>query len=375
MSNTTTPAPVMHHEFPPSKMALFQACPGAWALGKKVPQDDGKGNPFAEEGTMLHARVATGDLSGLTEEQASAVKECLAFIEDYKSGHVGEFERQSEVQVTLADELSGEQLTFGTADCLLVNKKPEYGVWGAVVDWKFGRGEVPEAQDNLQLAIYAAALIQRHGMAVEAAVVQPRLHKVSTFVYEPDMADAITETVIAIENECKTNPDKLVIGAHCAFCPAKGMCPKQRETTESVAKAAPVLAPMLKELPDERIGILYAQTLAVGKFGEAVKEELLSRIQNGGGSAGGWTAKVKSGGYTVKDTNEAFNLVKSVIPADVFASLCTVTLSKIKVEYAARAKEAGLVKSKKDGEIQAFNLLKDVLEARPDVISIIPDKP
>ena len=367
-------APLMHHDFPPSKMALFQACPGAWALGQKVPQDDGKGNPYAEEGTMLHARVANGDLSGLNPEQTEAVKSCLSFLDDYKSGHVGEFKRLNEIQVALFDEQSGDTLTFGTADCLLENTKPEYGVWGAVVDWKFGRGEVPEAQDNLQIAIYAASLIQKFGMAVDAAIVQPRLHKVSTFVYEPDMADSIVEMVIAIEDECRNHPEKLNLGPHCATCPARGMCSKQRETTEAVAKAAPVLAPMLKELPDERIGLLYAQTLAVGKFAEAVKEELINRLNNNGGTACGWTAKTRSGGYQISNTNEAFNLVKSVIPADVFASLCTVTLAKVKAEYAARAKDAGLVKSKKDGEIQAFELLKPVLEARPDTLVITQEK-
>lgn len=56
-----------HHRFSPSQLMYREACPG-WQ------PDEGPSSPQAEEGTMLHKALETGDLAGLTEEQTKCVK-------------------------------------------------------------------------------------------------------------------------------------------------------------------------------------------------------------------------------------------------------------------------------------------------------------
>jgi hypothetical protein len=64
--------PEQHHELGPSTLKYVEICPGY--------RSSNETNPFAEEGTMLHACAETGILDGLTYEQTNLVQTCLDYI-------------------------------------------------------------------------------------------------------------------------------------------------------------------------------------------------------------------------------------------------------------------------------------------------------
>ena len=60
-----------HHKFSPSQLMYREACPG-WQ------PDEGSSSAAAQEGTMMHKALETGDYSELNEEQ----KRCVDMVKD-----------------------------------------------------------------------------------------------------------------------------------------------------------------------------------------------------------------------------------------------------------------------------------------------------
>ena len=60
-----------HHQFSPSQLMYREACAG-WQ------PDSGSSSVAAEEGTMMHKALETGDFSGLNEEQLR----CVTMVND-----------------------------------------------------------------------------------------------------------------------------------------------------------------------------------------------------------------------------------------------------------------------------------------------------
>lgn len=65
-------SPEEHHELGPSTLKYVELCPGYRSTNET--------NPFAEEGTRLHAAAETGDMEGLSEEQIKLVASCLDYV-------------------------------------------------------------------------------------------------------------------------------------------------------------------------------------------------------------------------------------------------------------------------------------------------------
>lgn len=65
-------SPEDHHELGPSTLKYVEICPSY--------RSSNETNPFAEEGTKLHAAAETGNLDGLDEEQLKCVIACLDYI-------------------------------------------------------------------------------------------------------------------------------------------------------------------------------------------------------------------------------------------------------------------------------------------------------
>jgi len=112
-------------------------------------------NPAAARGRDLHERTANGlrsgpeghaaFLDGLSDEDAEAVKTCWAVAKELEPA--GPHKTYIEDPVTLT--LLG--IPQGTPDLVYFDENSETI---CVVDWKFGKGPVPDPMDNKQLMAY-----------------------------------------------------------------------------------------------------------------------------------------------------------------------------------------------------------------------------
>ena len=63
--------PEAHHSLGPSALKWIEICPGF--------RSSNETNPAAEEGTMLHEAVETGNMEDLSPEQKNLVQKCLDY--------------------------------------------------------------------------------------------------------------------------------------------------------------------------------------------------------------------------------------------------------------------------------------------------------
>ncbi len=135
-----------HAQYGPSSLDNLARC----VRFKFIESDDLEA--AATEGTLLHEALETGNLAGLNEEQAQVVTTIRDYINSLMAGNGGpdKWTRYDEMKVSLAD------LTFGTADCVLINTEAQIA---HVIDAKFTR--VP-AEHNFQVTTYGAAIAEKY---------------------------------------------------------------------------------------------------------------------------------------------------------------------------------------------------------------------
>jgi hypothetical protein len=232
---------MIHHPHGPS--AIGNPCNGAFRLSQIAPPQ--AANEDADEGTLLHSAVASGNMDGLDDEQQRAVEACLAEAANcrelagpgavaYREARIDIFRADSEIQTTRDHD--DPLLSFGTLDFIAIS-----GSTGYLRDWKFGRMAAPLAAD--QLACYAAGAFQRWGdlKTIHASTCQPRArqHEVSAVYHRADLPGLLERIIAKIEaREAWTVDQPLVTGEHCQHCRAALICPRRKAEIGSLQAAA-----------------------------------------------------------------------------------------------------------------------------------------
>jgi hypothetical protein len=232
-------------------------CPGYFLPSLQV---ENPSNEDADEGTRLHKAVETGDMAGLDDEQATAVREAQEATERL----VGDifwsdgFSEMREQRLWLDESFSTriDYAAIGDTGALLV-------------DYKFGRGDVTEAAGNLQLMAQAAILHATMGVNYcHVAIVQPRSYPtVSLAVYERGQLRyaAVMLSEAAKRAMLPNQPRKA--GRWCKYCPVAATCAEHRGyalAVQSFDLADPSrLAMVLDRLPEIEAAVKYAKEQAV----------------------------------------------------------------------------------------------------------------
>lgn len=382
MSNAT-----YHHEFSPSKLRQFELCPYAYTLTKGLPDVPSEAS---DEGVMLHAAmqevIGTGvcKFTELDDEQNEALHFCVNVLNGERSnlialhnGGVG-LRTMAEVPMRLfsADGMVPSLLTEGTADCVVCDADGN----GVVIDWKFGRGEVDAACDNLQLAAYMAMAEQQFALrTVRGVICQPRLHKTSDVYIDdaPSFARAIADTVAGIIRACKAEGAKPCPGEEqCKYCRGKVNCPALKAAVRETADLAERVdaAYLPADITDNELGELYARSLVAEQFCKAIKDELQFRIKQAGQPVGGWAIRETSGGYELPPADKLFEIVNGVLTAREFCGICKTTMNALQDAFARKAQAIGAVPSVKAGKKMLQDLLKEELTPKPPRVSIVKAK-
>jgi hypothetical protein len=133
-------------------------------------------------------------------------------------------------------------LTKGRADLIQIDLDKGQAM---IVDWKFGVSHVPDAQNNLQLAAYAAGLAKGEASirkAIEVCIIQPGTFaqdkRVSSYVYDMptlNKAAALIKDVVAKAN---AEDARLLAGeVQCRFCPVKATCSEYAKFAGQLGRA------------------------------------------------------------------------------------------------------------------------------------------
>jgi hypothetical protein len=315
---------------------MREACPASYRMEDGVEESDSE---FAEEGRMLHEAMAkiiapepTPEL-GVTDEQDECLAFCVSSIPDY-TGKPIFIEK-----LLYLDGNTKPGITHGTAD-LVIDMGDGRGV---VIDWKFGRGAVSEAFENLQLAAYAVMAADRYGFdEVEAMIVQPRLRKVSRHTYRDfENIRAHIEGVIRRASE----PDAPIVPgeAQCKYCRGFDRCPKVRSDAVAVSAKVEKLVP-ISTMSTPEISMLVDATSAAVKFHALAKAALRDRMV-GGEVVNGW--EIKPGAKRKEaDASELFGAdVQRNLSALEYTACCKVSIPKVKAAWVkAESEKTGITK-------------------------------
>lgn len=266
-----------HARLSPSAAKMWMACPGQPALAAKV---ENRSSSYADEGTDAHwlaaeiilgkvkpvlgVRCPKGNMSTL--DMLTAVSVYVAEVKRHiRQGDDWDIEQR----LRYSDEV------WGTAD--FVRYRPGTGEL-LVMDYKHGQGVPVEVEDNPQVLIYglmkAKHMVNRGITKITFGIVQPRCeHPDGPVRYWTvdalalmDFEDKLVEAIEAT----RRSDAKLVVGAHCRWCPPKAICPETKRLALETAQNdfGPALPYVPAELAAtlERIPIIESWVKATREF-------------------------------------------------------------------------------------------------------------
>lgn len=236
----------------PSSLHRAMACPGSVKLSADKPNFS---TPAAQRGTAIHALLAASlvandsdiiDASHLPPEDRELCDDAWGQIMQYVDDRD---EILSEVQLEL--EKYGMERTGrdGEHQADVVILTPSKGGKGGyshafVIDLKTGKTPVQDPARNVQLAAYALGVRDKFKpRKITVGICQPTLYSGVKFALWPRPALKTFEgelaKTVALAASGKTFQD----GAHCLYCPAKGVCPlKEGEKAQKKAVGAKIKA-------------------------------------------------------------------------------------------------------------------------------------
>jgi hypothetical protein len=219
-----------HAKWAASASDRWIGCPASVALTEKAYEKFGppEESPAAVEGTMAHSCLedlfkGRHEPGKYTPEMEKHGRACVSWSRD-------QWDRDFPFMVENKTKLDfiGDDMG-GTLDIAIVE---HFGVLHTI-DYKFGRHPVSPA-NNSQLLCYTLAMAHQYDYnfaSYRLSIYQPRIErKVPHRSWDcgPDLLGRFAETVArARKLSLKKNPP-IKIGSYCYFCPARQICPEQK---------------------------------------------------------------------------------------------------------------------------------------------------
>ena len=229
---------------------------------------DDKGSDFAAEGSDAHslceyklrkalgmeAKDPTEDLTWYDAEMEESASGYAAFVMEL----VAEAKKTCSDPVVLIEQRLDYskyvQSGFGTGDCVLIADGTLH-----IVDFKYGRGVLVEAEDNPQMKLYALGALEIFDClydidTVSMTIYQPRRANVSTFTLSRQELLDWAETVLVPTAELAyTGDGEYHCGEWCQFCKAKADCRERARANMELARYEFRQPPLLTDEEVEEI--------------------------------------------------------------------------------------------------------------------------
>lgn len=308
-----------HARYSPSSLSNRLLCPG-WE------NDQSSDKTLALEGTKMHASAETGDLNGLDEEQTSSVKKCLDFIRPLESGAIV----FKELKLSI---LNG--LTFGTCDRVIIR-----GSQATIVDFKFGRHGVTDAEFNLQGWAYTLGVFEKFSVdTVRVIFLSPRRDEVSHHQFsraDYPRLQLTLETVIArAKAYAETKKADMLTPSEdaCQYCGNKGVCPRLHDYALSTAKKYAPLE-LVDDVHSSQITdparMAKALTLAkiLGRWAESVAKHATDMARDGL-EIPGYRLAERAGAREINNPVIAFGVLSQFMEPVEIVSCSKLSLTKL----------------------------------------------
>lgn len=237
---------MLHSRIGASSMHRWSECPGSVRLCGDVPNTS---SVYAIEGQLAHEHAAHRLEKGVWREDISdEMREAVeVYIETLKA--------ECDADTVNFTECDADTVTFTEHKFDLSAVYP--GLFGTcdrihyypatkllrVYDYKHGAGVPVEVDGNVQLMYYGlGALLSTNFPCeeVELVIVQPRCFHIKGPVRRWKMpALEMMEFAASLADYAAKTAEPnapIVVGDHCQFCPAAGICPKLHEKAQELAK-------------------------------------------------------------------------------------------------------------------------------------------
>lgn len=272
-------------------------CPGSWALERTLPPEPESED--ASTGTRIHNALAGFlPMDQLTTDEQETAEACIRLEDEAKAQVFGPGSTVTisrEVRLWRGDSFSG-QLDFIARD----------GQTALILDYKTGRGDVMQADGNLQLMAQAVLLwTNKPGLTrITVGIAQPWVSPQLTLCsYDADAIIAARHKLTAIlATASQPNAVRQPGEKQCKYCRAKAVC------HEALGTAMTVL-----HKPSQEVVALTGQELAqhldripmVEAVIEALRVEAKRRLTEGE-AVPGWKLKPGSERTTITDSGKVF---------------------------------------------------------------------
>ena len=254
---------------------------------------DDKGSNFAAEGSDAHslceyklrkalgmeAKDPTEDLSWYDAEMEESASGYAAFVMEL----VAEAKKTCSDPVVLIEQRLDYskyvQSGFGTGDCVLIADGTLH-----IVDFKYGRGVLVEAEDNPQMKLYALGALEIFDClydidTVSMTIYQPRRANVSTFTLSRQELLDWAETVLVPTAQLAFAGDgEYHCGEWCQFCKAKADCRERARANMELARYEFRQPPLLT---DEEIETILGKLDDLTNWASDIKDYALQAAISG----------------------------------------------------------------------------------------------
>ena len=284
---------------------------------------------YAEEGTLLHAALEHDDPTALDGEQLRVYDTLQAFLAPLQAG-AEKVLREQRLDIKL-----GKHATFGTCDRIVIRPA---GL-AHVIDFKFGRLSVPDADSNLQALAYAIGVFDAFPKVsrIQAWMLSPRRDEASSVVLDRRDLATYRAKLEKLFDELADPRKPATPGDACAYCGQLGHCPAVAKTAGIVAlNYDTALAEMLpadfhaSRLSTEDIGN-YALPVArvLEKWVSAVKAEALDRA-SAGDTVPGHVVAERAKSQTLTNLKAVNAALVGLVPLTAVEEAATISLSDVK---------------------------------------------
>ena len=254
---------------------------------------DDKGSNFAAEGSDAHslceyklrkalgmeAHDPTEDLSWYDAEMEDAAESYAAFIMEL----VAEARKTCSDPVVLVEQrLDYSRYVpagFGTGDCVLIADGSLH-----IVDFKYGRGILVEAEGNPQMKLYALGALEIFDclydiQTISMTIYQPRRSNVSTCrLPRAELMDWAEKVLIPTAELAFAGDGEYQCGEWCQFCKAKADCCERARMNMALAKYEFRQPPLLS---DEEIEEILGQLDSLTDWAADIRAYALQAALNG----------------------------------------------------------------------------------------------
>jgi hypothetical protein len=257
-----------------------------------------------------------------------------------------------------------ESSIFGTVDRVVIR-----GTHVDVVDFKFGRGEIDDAEINIQGQAYLLGVMDKFPELETATVhfIIPRRDEVFTADFNrADMEGVRLRISLIVGKAMLSDAERIPNTEGCKYCKHKLSCPALNDKMLPLAKKYAKTVDDFElnlwgsyspaEIEDpEVLGKMLNVASVVDKWAEAAKKQATKLATDEGLEIPGYDLHFRTATAKIDDSQAAFDAVEHLLSAEEFMNACNVTPSALGKAYSEKLPRG----EKKDARAKIDNALED----------------